>query len=392
MRATANPKIKQYRDKASGKPRYLVRYRKADGRQTMKRGFTTKRDAEQWLTGVETAKLRGEFVPVSAGRTRLGTLADGWLASKQVRVKPSHYESLVSSWRVHVEPRWGDSPVGAITAGDVQAWVAGLASERSATVVIRAHGVLAGVLDDAVRDRLIVTNPARGVTLPRKARKPSRYLTHEQVGALAEASGRPLLIYTLAYCGLRWGEATALQVRDVNLLRRRIKVERAVSIVPRRGFIVGTTKGHESRTVPIPMFLADMLAARISDAGSPDDLVFPAVKAEFLRQPTKSRIVEGRRVGVKWWERALDECGLPWMTPHDLRHTTASLAVQAGASVKAVQRMLGHKSAAITLDIYADLFDSDLDDVAVRMGAARAHVLNTDMRDGPGIRGQLRGV
>jgi hypothetical protein len=60
----------------------------------------------------------------------------------------------------------------------------------------------------------------------------------------------------------------------------------------------------------------------------------------------------------------------PTITPHDLRHTAASLAVSAGANVKAVQRMLGHAKAPMTLDVYADLFDSDLDDVAVNMDTA----------------------
>ena len=59
-----------------------------------------------------------------------------------------------------------------------------------------------------------------------------------------------------------------------------------------------------------------------------------------------------------------------WPTPHDLRHTAASLAVHAGANVKALQRMLGHKNASMTLDVYADLFDSDLMDVARMLDAA----------------------
>ena len=58
------------------------------------------------------------------------------------------------------------------------------------------------------------------------------------------------------------------------------------------------------------------------------------------------------------------------MTPHDLRHTAASLAISAGANVKAVQRMLGHASASMTLDVYSDLFDDDLD--AVAAGSMRA--------------------
>ena len=64
------------------------------------------------------------------------------------------------------------------------------------------------------------------------------------------------------------------------------------------------------------------------------------------------------------WDRAVRACGLDGLTPHDLRHTAASLAVAAGANVKAVQRMLGHASAAMTLDVYAGLFGDDLDTVA----------------------------
>ncbi|MCS6556393.1 tyrosine-type recombinase/integrase [Curtobacterium flaccumfaciens] len=67
------------------------------------------------------------------------------------------------------------------------------------------------------------------------------------------------------------------------------------------------------------------------------------------------------------------ECGLDPMTPHDLRHTAASLAISSGANVKAVQRMLGHASAAMTLDVYADLFDDDLTALADGLDdAARA--------------------
>jgi hypothetical protein len=69
---------------------------------------------------------------------------------------------------------------------------------------------------------------------------------------------------------------------------------------------------------------------------------------------------------------AVVESGIPHTTPHDLRRTAASLAVSAGANVKAVQKMLGHASAAMTLDIYADLFDDDLEAVATALDQARA--------------------
>ncbi|MGX5653671.1 tyrosine-type recombinase/integrase [Geodermatophilus nigrescens] len=70
------------------------------------------------------------------------------------------------------------------------------------------------------------------------------------------------------------------------------------------------------------------------------------------------------------FDPAVRQAGLTDITPHDLRHTAASLAVASGASVKAVQRMLGHASAAMTLDVYSGLFDDDLSDLAARMDAA----------------------
>ncbi|MDT4913712.1 MAG: hypothetical protein QOC66_2840 [Pseudonocardiales bacterium] len=76
--------------------------------------------------------------------------------------------------------------------------------------------------------------------------------------------------------------------------------------------------------------------------------------------------------GARGFDRAAATTGAPGLTPHELRHTAASLAVSAGAHVKAVQRMLGHASASMTLDTYADLFDDDLEAVAARLGELRA--------------------
>ena len=81
-----------------------------------------------------------------------------------------------------------------------------------------------------------------------------------------------------------------------------------------------------------------------------------------------------------WFVRAVRKCQeqdstFPYITPHDLRHTAASLAISAGANPKAVQRMLGHASAAMTLDTYADLFEDDLDAVSERVDAVRAETV-----------------
>jgi integrase len=108
----------------------------------------------------------------------------------------------------------------------------------------------------------------------------------------------------------------------------------------------------------------DALALATAGKG-PDDFVFQAPKGGALMLQNFRRSV---------FDPAVRAAGLEDVTPHDLRHTAASLAVSAGANVKAVQRLLGHASAAMTLDVYSGLFDDDLDAVADRLdeGSARA--------------------
>ena len=109
--------------------------------------------------------------------------------------------------------------------------------------------------------------------------------------------------------------------------------------------------------MPVPNFLVDQLAA-VTAGGEGDDLVFTTWRGKPLRNLNFRRDV---------FDRAADDAGLHGLTPHELRHTAASLAVSAGANVKAAQRMLGHASAAMTLDVYSGLFDDDLDGVAERL-------------------------
>jgi integrase len=126
-----------------------------------------------------------------------------------------------------------------------------------------------------------------------------------------------------------------------------------------------TPKSWERRSVPFPAVLADELAALMVGKDR-DALVFADLRGGVLRNSNWRARVFAPAVAVC---QKADE-SFPVITPHDLRHTAASLAISAGANVKAVQRMLGHAKASMTLDVYADLFDSDLDAVAVELDAA----------------------
>jgi len=349
-----------------------VLFRTPDRRQSEKRGFTTKRDAERFARTVEVDKDRGEFVRPTDGRVTVSEIGAAWLNAKRL-LKPSTYRGLESRWRQHVQPAWGDIPIASIDPSDVQDWVTKLSVEDgySATTVRECHSVLAGLLDRAVRDRRLKFNPARGVDLPAKAPKPRVYLSHDQVTALAEAAGEhETLVYVLAYCGLRWGEAVGLRVKHLEMLRRRLLIEENAVQLGGSRIEVGTPKTHERRSVPFPQFLATPLAQACAGRGR-DDLVFSRADGSHLRRPRPA--TPSSRGG--WFDYAVQRAGLPRVTPHDLRHTAASLAIADGASVKSVQRMLGHKSAAMTLDTYADLFDADLDAVAERLDAGRAAAL-----------------
>jgi integrase len=351
--------IERYQN-ASGETRYCVRFRTPQHRQTRRRGFATKREAQLFAATVEVSKATGTYIPTSAGRMTIGELGPSWLARQQGHIKPSGFRSLDSAWRVHVAPRWGRVRISDVRFSDVQAWVAELSGKLSASMVANIYSVLARILDDAVRDRQLTSNPVRGVKLPRRAPRRNVYLTAVQLDRLADEAGRyRSLVLLLGVGGVRWGEAAALRVSDIDFLRRRVALHRNAVKVGRQ-FAVGTLKSNKSRTVAPPTFVIDALAATARGKGR-DDLLWPSAAGGYLAPPAGND---------SWLSGAVGRCQnadptFPRVTAHDLRHTAASLAISSGANPKVVQRMLGHASAAMTLDVYADLFESDLDEVAV---------------------------
>jgi integrase len=357
---------------AAGK-RYRVRYRTPDRRQTDKRGFKTKREAELFLAGVEVSKVRGEWVDPTRSRVTVGEWATSWLDA-QLHLKPTTLSGYRQALDKHVLPAWGRHPLTAVQHADVQAWVTKLSSTLGPSATRQTYLVLSGVLKYAVRDGRLSRNPCEDVRLPRIVKQQHGYLTHAQTQALAAAVGdQGDVVLFLAYTGLRWGEMAGLRVHRLDMLRRRIDVAEAVSD-PRGVVTFGTPKAHERRSVPFPAILAELLAARC-EGKARDDLVFSTPDGAVLRGGNFRR----RHFDPAVREMQDGDRDFPKVTMHDLRHTAASLAVAAGANVKSVQRMLGHASAAMTLDVYTDLFDDDLDAVAVALNdhALRAVVGRT---------------
>lgn len=372
--------------------RWYVRYRDPSGEQRTKT-FDRRIDAERYLTGIESAKMTGSYVDPARSRITVVEWSDRWLAG-QAHLKPTTLERYSGIVRKHIVPQWGTTRLSDVTHADVQSWVTRLARTAEPATVRKIHRVLSLILTLAVKDGRLIRNPAADINLPRPQSVEQRYLTHEQVHDLARAAARPtspskhrrlderecdqyrLIVLFLAYTGVRFGEMAALRVRRIDFLRRRATIAESVTLVGSQQ-VWGTPKGYDKREVPIPRFLVDQLAEHVRGK-APDDLVFAGVRGGGA---LRNHIF--RRAG---FDRAAEEIGILGLHPHELRHTAASLAIAAGADVKVVQKMLGHKSATMTLDRYGHLFDDRLDDVGDRLDAAASAAAHSNPRQDNNVR------
>ncbi|WP_200834367.1 tyrosine-type recombinase/integrase [Amycolatopsis alkalitolerans] len=164
-----------------------------------------------------------------------------------------------------------------------------------------------------------------------------------------------------------WGEAAVLRVGRVDLAKRRLRI--ATTFYEVNGVQhEGLPKTGKRRTVPIPASLVPELARVIGGRGA-NELVFRTARGHSLR---------ANNWRVREFNAAVTAAKLQveGLTPHKLRHTAASLAIAAGADVKVIQHMLGHKDAAMTLNIYGHLFPDRLDEVADTLDARRVALLD----------------
>jgi integrase len=346
--------------------RYQARYRTPDGRRhAASQTFATKADADRYLNRVEMELARGQWIDPSLGRELLGAWARRYMATT-VHLKPKTRASYESLLRTTILPTFEQLPLSAIRPSTVREWVAALSARQLSPSRIRqAYNLLCAMLVMAVTDGRIATTPCVGVKLPRLPAPKLRYLSAEQVAELAAAMRPPygLLVEVLAYGGLRFGEAAALRRGRCDLLHGRLLVAEALAEVNGR-LLFGPPKGHQERTVALPASVVAALAEHLaaSVAADPAALVFTAPDGGPLRYSNFRR---------RAWNPAARAAGLAGATPHLLRHTAASLLLDAGASVKDVQRQLGHADAAVTLNVYSAVIEGRSDDLAERLEGIR---------------------
>jgi integrase len=362
-----------------GKP-WRVRYRAPNGRERS-RSFARKADAEKFKSTTEADLVRGEWHDPRLSKATVSEWSGRWLRTK-AHLKPytrAGYESLL---RAHIMPQWGDLELRHVDRLGVEEWAADLqATGLSASRVRQARQVLNSMMKLAVETGYLIVNPVEGVSVPRQPEGETRFLTVAEVERLAEAIRPPydVLVYTLAYGGLRWGEAAALRRERCDLLRSRLEVTESLSEAW-GGLQFGSTKTHRRRTVVIPGFLRDLLASHLVSevADDPAALVFTSSEGGPLRNSNFRRRV---------WNDAVAEAGLvEGLRIHDLRHTCASLLIAEGAHPRAVMGHLGHSSITVTMDRYGHLFPSDMEALAKALDATRGRTLAAQPRPSRGPR------
>ena len=338
--------------------RYRARYLGPDGNRHTKI-FVTKADAWAWLASEQTDLLRKSWRAPNASHRTVGDYAGDYLARNDLR--ESTRVLYAGLWRHHLADPWAGVPVDEVTPAAVRSWHARAGRTTRPTALAQSYRLLRAVLNVAVADEAIASNPCRlrGAGTP-KAARPSRALTAVEALRLAEQLGQDrrteryrALVLVLAFGGLRFGEATALRRSDV-LAGGRLRVERSVRRVGGR-WVVGEPKtGAGHRTVTLPAGIAAALEEHLEKhvPRSPDALLFSTGSGGYLARSNWNST----------FRRATAAIGLPAVRPHELRHTGATLAAATGATTKELMRRLGHSSpaAALLYQHAADDRDTDI--------------------------------
>jgi integrase len=312
--------------------------------------FPRKVDADNWIATSEADQVRGTWVDPVLGRQTLESYAKQWQALQSHRRTTA--VQVEANLRNHVFPHLGSRSLASLRRSDIQAWAKGRSVVLAPATVEVIYRYLVAILLAAVADGVIARNPAAGVKLPRKERKQVVPLHTEHVVALVGAvpDRYRALIVLAAGTGVRQGEAFGVTLPRLDLLRRTLRVEEQLQLLPGGPPFVAPLKTNASyRTIPLPQVVVEAVALHLAQYPvGESDLVFTAEQGLGIRRT---------RFSDRVWQPAVKAARLPAGTHfHELRHYYASLLIHAGESVKVVQSRLGHATASETLDTYGHLW------------------------------------
>lgn len=231
------------------------------------------------------------------------------------------------------------------------------------------HKLLKSIFSKAVRWNVIRDNPCERVDAPKQTRKEARYLNEQETLALLIALKKApyqyrLMVNMMVFLGARRGEVCGLEWNDIDWENHRIHIQRNSLYLPKIGMYEDTLKTDSSnRIIGLPTKLCDMLLVhrdnqnkeknRLGDVWHESGKIF----TQYDGKPIHPSSI------TKWLTKFCNKNDLPHISPHMLRHTSATLLLMQGIPLKAVSKRLGHSLASTTSDIYGHALLS-VDDIA----------------------------
>jgi integrase len=322
-------------------------------REGVKRAHPTRQAAEAWVhrmenwaaTGLDTGSTLAAYVE---------HIGDRWTRG----IDPtSTYDPYSAGLRRRVLPTLGHLPVTMITAGLIDRAIDEWEKEYGRSTVKNTVAALVLVLDEAVRDAVILRNPARDRARrktvgrsfgnpadegsPRDLALPDVATLDQLVAAVVEAGGHQCwgdMVTVLATTALRISEVAGLRVGDIDLGRGLLHVFRQ-TYPGRGGLVTKETKGRRRRTVPIIDPLRPTLVRLTAGRAGEEQL---------LRGPRGGVITTATLRDATNWDAVVRDLGQPGLVRHGLRHTALTWMADAGVELHILQRVAGHQDPAVT--------------------------------------------
>ena len=346
--------MKAEKDKKTGK--WLIQYRYTDWqgkrRKSTKRGFATKREAEEWLRNfliTQKADFDMKF-------------ADFWkmyCADMETRLREHTMRTKKYIVELKILPYFGDKRVNDITAADIRQWQNELIKMGySPTYLKTINNQLSAIFNYAVRYYDLKSNPcAKAGSMGKSKAEEMDFWTGEEFRKFIDSVMNKRLSYmafmTLYWTGMRMGELLALNPKDVDLEKRTISITKSYQRLGKKDVITPPKTPKSKRVITIPEFLA-------ADIKDYMDSLYELQENDRLFPITKYYLEHEMQRGIK-------ESGVKRIRVHDLRHSHASMLIELGFSPLEIANRLGHEKVETTLNTYAHLYPNKQTKLAERL-------------------------
>jgi integrase len=359
---------------ARGDRRWLIRVYLGRDHETKKRNYHNRtihgsmREAQAYLT----RKLRERDLgrDLEGAKVTLNEYLDRWLETAvRPRVRTKTFQDYQGMLHRYVRPVLGERVLAALRPLDLQTVYQQMTEGRlSARTVRYAHVLMKCAMQQAVRWRLLLENPADGLKVPQQVRNEMRSLAVEQARALLKAlegtNYGPLVAVALT-TGMRPSEYLGLKWQDIDWARQTVSVVRSIRRLNGKWCFSDTKRSRSRRPIKLQSGIVALLRDLQTKTSAQD--FYPEARDLIFRTPAGQPINADSL--AKHFRSMLDLAGVPRLRLYDLRHSAATLALAAGVSPKVVSEQLGHASTAFTLDTYAHVLPHMQDEAAARVEA-----------------------